>query len=178
MADITEQRLAALTSIPLADSGKAAILLQKQRATAQDFGPAFARLSVTDTAGAARFSRAFVGSLETRDQAAQFFDEVARAHPADRLVILGANRDASGGRAVVSGISLLAEAPAAVVMKDFLLPGGVRDDTAFESTMQWLAEAGAELTKRGIPLPPADLEHDGILDDIGDFLSDVADAVT
>src|SRR6188472_3655211 len=130
MAEISEKRISALGSIPLADTTKAVAALRAQRATTQDFGPVFERLSVTDTAGAARFSKAFLTSIETRDQATQFFDEIARAKPADRLVILGANRDAEGGRAIVSGVSLLPDAQAAVVMKDFLIPGGVRDDKA------------------------------------------------
>jgi hypothetical protein len=85
MAEISEKRISALGSIPLADTTKAVAALRAQRATTQDFGPVFERLSVTDTAGAARFSKAFLTSIETRDQATQFFDEIARAKPADRL---------------------------------------------------------------------------------------------
>ena len=56
MPQLTEPRITALTSIPLADPVKAAEALRAERVTAEEFGPVFARLSATDATGAARFS--------------------------------------------------------------------------------------------------------------------------
>ena len=121
-----EDRIATLIKIPLADTAVAATKLQAMHASPLEFGPAFARISATDPDGAARFAAAFTASLETRDQLAQMFDQVARAQPADRLAILAANRTGEGAQSVVHGVSALPQAQGTVIMRDFLEPEGRR----------------------------------------------------
>src|SRR5881275_2550627 len=156
-----EPRLQRLTSLPLADTQTAAQELQSLHASPQEFGPAFARLSATEPDAAGRFSTAFVASLETRDELAQLFDEVARAPAADRLAILAANRGGDAGLRVVHAVSALPEAQGTIIMRDFLTPNGQTSDEAFGSVAAWLAEAGAELRRRGIPVAVGELPHDG-----------------
>src|SRR5690349_14355779 len=121
---LNEARLAAVTSVPLGDVQSAAAQLQALHVGPLEFGPAFSRIAAVDPDNASRFATAFTSSLQTRDELAQLYDQVARAPEPDRLAILSANRSGDAGLRVVHAVSALPEAQGSVIMRDFLMPDG------------------------------------------------------
>src|SRR6185295_13347957 len=108
----------------------------------QDFSTTFADVCKSGVANAAAFSVAFATTLQTNDQAGQFFEDVALASPEDRAAILDAHKAAGIGESVVHGVSLLPAAHGRLVMQDFLYRSGQLDTEALGQVMDWVSLAG------------------------------------
>ena len=144
----------------------------------QNSGRTFASLTATDPTAATKFSKVFLASIETRDQATQFFDQVARATPADRLAILSANRDAASAPQVDHRHR--AAARGRRDRRDEGLPaaGGVRDDAAFASFARVDGRGGCGADKPAAsPFLPSTLRTTTSGATIGGRVSDIADAI-
>src|SRR5882762_8837310 len=160
---------APLTVLSSGDSAAIQGELAARPVAPQDFAATFASVRQQSAANAATFSLAYAETLQTNDQAGQFFEDVALAPPADRLMILNAQKSAGHAESIVHGIALVPAAHGRVLMKDFLYPNGDALDTqAMGAVMEWIAAAGGAVRKRGLVIPDGNAPTDGIFDDIVD----------
>src|SRR5947209_17844279 len=169
------QRLAAL---PLQNAVEATTQIRALNLKPEEFAPAYKTLASTDRTKANVFAVAYVKSIESHDQLALHFDQVARQPEADRLAILAANRDGGTGIGVIHAASLLPAAQGQVLMKGFFAPQGQVIDRAAQDFAAWLQSAGVVMRQMNLPIPDANPAHDGFWDDLwNDTVGKVVDAV-